>query len=242
MINKFFPEFLRNNLLWTEGRRDLLISLMLIVISSFLNYIFLFSVIIFLCFLLFFYRNPTRTLSAELLNDDSLIISPADGKVIFIESCEDSKKISIFLSPLNVHVNWVPINGKIEEVNYKPGKFLMAFKSESSELNERNDVLITNKYGSVLSRQIAGLLARRIACWFSPGRKVHLNEKYGMIKFGSRIDLFLPINVIVNVHVGENVQGGITILGKFTPLDRAIGLSTRRVKVIRPNKGAPEKC
>jgi len=185
-------------------------------ISAFLNTIFFLLTLVFFGFLLFFYRNPSRKLAAEQANDDSLIISPADGKIIFIEATNDTKRISIFLSPLNVHVNWVPINGVIESVDHKPGKFLMAFKTESGELNERNDVLIVNKYGSVLTRQIAGLLARRIACWFARGRKVQLNEKYGMIKFGSRVDIFLPKEALLNIHIGEKVKGGITILGKFT--------------------------
>lgn len=222
MINIFYQELLKNNLLWTEGRRDLLISLVLICFGVLFNAILLLIALMFFGFLLFFYRNPVRELSHQLLNDDSLIISPADGKIIFIELHNEFQKVSIFLSPFNVHVNWVPINGTVESVHYKPGKFLMAFRVESGELNERNDVLLTNKYGSVIVRQIAGLLARRIACWIAPGRKVHLNEKYGMIKFGSRVDLFLPTDVILNIHVGEKVKGGTTILGKFT--------------------GAPEKC
>jgi len=219
--------FFKNNLLWTEGRRDLMISLMLIGITAFLSNLLLLVTSSFFAFLLFFYRNPTRKLQDlhmqdEVANYDSLILSPADGKIISIEQSEEALRVSIFLSPFNVHVNWVPINGVIKSVKHKPGKFLMAFKSESGELNERNDVLITNRCGSVLTRQIAGLLARRIACWFPLGRNVFLNEKYGMIKFGSRVDIFLPIDAILKVRVGQKVKGGITILGKFT--------------------GAPEKC
>lgn len=215
MIEKLYHEFIKNNLLWTEGRRDLIISLVLIFISGFINIILLFLALKLFGFLVFFYRNPIRTLSPNLANDKTIIVAPADGKVIFIELTEESKKISIFLSPFNVHVNWIPINGVIESITYKPGKFLMAFKSESGELNERNDIIITNKFGSVKTRQIAGLLARRIVCWLSPGKVVHLNDKYGMIRFGSRIDLFLPRNVSVNVQVGDKVKGGITVLGKF---------------------------
>lgn len=233
MINKFYKEFLKNNLLWSEGRRDLLISILNIFLllplallpklkhdplnSYLIIKLLLFLAFVFWGFLLFFYRNPKRALANDLAGDDSLIISPADGKVILIEQTEKGHKVSIFLSPLNVHVNWIPINGIIESINYKPGKFLMAFKSESSELNERNDIVVTNTYGTVKCRQIAGLLARRIACWVDIGRRVHLNEKYGMIKFGSRIDLFLPDNVKLNIHLGEKVIGGLTIIGKFAP-------------------------
>jgi len=173
--------------------------------------------VIFWAFLLFFYRNPLRILPKNISNDESLIISPADGKVILIEVNDQEQKVSIFLSPLNVHVNWVPMNGVVKAIAHKSGRFLMAFKSESSELNERNDVVITNKFGTIKTRQVAGFLARRIACWVSVEEKLQLNQKYGMIKFGSRIDLFLPINVKLKVQSGEKVKGGLTIIGNFIP-------------------------
>lgn len=211
-------KWITSNLLWAES---LWIALVLAVSSIigllFSMPLFCVSIVTFL-FCLYFFRNPERV-CPDALTDSQIIICPADGKIVDIaQDVKDySKKVSIFLSPLDVHVNWTPIAGDIQKVQHVPGKFMMAFLPKSSELNEHNDVIIRSADGNqILVRQIAGTVARRIVCWLKQDQQVQAGQKYGMIKFSSRIDLFLPENVTINVNVGQKVIGGKSVIGRFS--------------------------
>jgi len=156
------------------------------------------------------------------LDDMTVLVCPSDGKVVDIAYDKNNglqgyaQRVSIFLSPFDVHVNWIPMSGVIKEVKYSPGEFNFAFLPKSSELNERNDLLITDKNDrTILVRQIAGTVARRICCWVTQGESVRACQKYGMIRFGSRVDVFLPSDVSLHVGVGQRVYGGRTILGRW---------------------------
>ena len=165
-----------------------------------------------------FFRNPKRTVT---LNPDA-IICPADGKVVTIEEVYEDEilkdkriQVSIFMSPFNVHVNRYPLGGKVAEAIHHEGKFLVAWHPKSSTLNERTTVTIDNdRWGKILFRQIAGAVARRIVMYSKPGDLALQGSEYGFIKFGSRVDLFLPLDSEVVVKEGEVVKGGITELAK----------------------------
>lgn len=167
-----------------------------------------------------FFRVPNRTCVYDV-ND---IMCPADGKVVVIEEVEETEyfkdkriQISIFMSPLNVHANFNPISGLIKYVKYHPGLFLVAWHPKSSTDNERSTMVIEHESGKeVLFRQIAGAVARRICYYVQAGQQVKTGEEFGFIKFGSRIDVFLPLNSEINVKIGDVVQGKITKLGKLT--------------------------
>lgn len=208
------------NLLWVEGG---FIVVMLIVATIFSLYYYrpaLYVVAAALLFSLYFFRNVDRV-CPQALNDTSVIISPADGKVVDIEYDAQRAngyphKISIFLSPFDVHVNWTPCAGVVQDVSYKPGTFMFAFLPKSSELNERNDVTILCDNGStIMMRQIAGTIARKICCWVHAGDVVAAGQKYGMIRFGSRVDIFLPEQVDIEVGIGQTMRGGQTVLARF---------------------------
>jgi len=172
------------------------------------------------CFLLaafmaFFFRDPER----ECPTDDLVIISPADGRVVAVSPVDPAVKdsptqISIFLSPMNVHINRSPIAGEITEVIYKPGAFHVASRDIASVENEQNIVTIRGRYVTIMFRQIAGLLARRIVLWKKQGDTVQLGERVGLMKFSSRMDVIVPSNVEVLVGKGERVVAGITVLGR----------------------------
>ena len=170
-------------------------------------------------FVIYFFRDPVRKLPAGI--KDNEVISPADGKVMMIEEIEDdkflkskAKMIGIFLSPLNVHVNRVPASGKVELFEYVKGDYIVAFDHKSSERNERTIIGITTPEFRVLFKQIAGFVARRIVCSLRTGDNVRRGEKFGMIKFGSRVDVILPGNSIVKVSVNQKVTGGETIIAE----------------------------
>ncbi len=173
-----------------------------------------------LLFTLYFFRNPTRV-CLEALVDPTIIVSPADGTIIAIDTIDNQldkagiQRIAIFLSPLDVHVQWIPCDGFVEDITYKPGKFTPAFLPKSSERNERTDLTLRTAYGTLIIRQIAGTIARRIVTWMQAQQKVRSGQKYGMIKFGSRVEVLLPQSVILCVVHGQKVQGGHTILGKW---------------------------
>jgi phosphatidylserine decarboxylase len=166
-----------------------------------------------------FFRVPFRAIKAE--NGD--IVCPADGKVVVIEEVVESEyfndkriQISIFMSPLNVHANFHPISGIIKYVKYHPGKFLVAWHPKSSTENERSTIVTKNENGvEVLFRQIAGAVARRIVCYPKENERVAIGTEFGFIKFGSRIDIFLPVGTNVQVKIGDKVQAINTILAKF---------------------------
>ena len=167
-------------------------------------------------FMAFFFRDPQR----EPPSDPDVVVSPADGRVTRIESAAGQANsptlISIFLSPLDVHINRAPIPGKIIDVVYSPGKFLMATNEKASVVNEQNALTIQGEKITVVCKQIAGILARRIVCWKHTGDRLNLGERFGMIKFSSRTDVLLPANVKVTVTEGERVRGGITVIGRIS--------------------------
>jgi len=164
-------------------------------------------------FMAFFFRDPKRVPPS----DPDVVVSPADGKVTRISSAgADSTVVSIFLSPLDVHINRSPIPGKIVDVLYSPGKFLMATNEKASLVNEQNALTIQGEKITVVCKQIAGILARRIVCWKAEGDSLGLGERFGMIKFSSRTDLLLPANVRVTVKEGDRVRGGTTVIGRIS--------------------------
>lgn len=167
-------------------------------------------------FVAFFFRNPHR----DLPTDRSLIVSPADGRVVVVKPVDGSDPqagtlVSIFLSVLDVHVNRAPVGGKITKAEYRRGKFIIATAERASVENEQNVVTVENERVKVVFKQIAGVLARRIVFWKKPGDQVALGESVGLIKFGSRTDLILPPQVSVEVKPGDRVKGGISIVGRI---------------------------
>ncbi|MEY3983222.1 MAG: hypothetical protein RL160_779 [Bacteroidota bacterium] len=165
-----------------------------------------------------FFRNPQRFTHV----DPNTIIAPADGKVVVIEDVDEPeyfkdkrKQVSIFMSPLNVHVNRNPIGGQVAYVRYYPGKYLVAWHPKSSTENERTTVVIDQGGRKVLFRQIAGALARRIIYYVKEGQQVQQGQEMGFIRFGSRIDLFLPLDAKISVKLGEKTTGGETVIARF---------------------------
>ena len=172
--------------------------------------------IILAAFMAFFFRDPKR--AAPL--DDKIIVSPADGRVTRIEMISPDeerspKVVSIFLSPFDVHINRAPISGTITDVSYTRGKFLMATREEASLVNEQNALTIRGERLTIVCKQIAGILARRIVCWKHAGDRLALGERFGLIKFSSRTDIILPPEVEVTVREGMKVRGGVTIIGRI---------------------------
>jgi phosphatidylserine decarboxylase len=166
-----------------------------------------------------FFRSPFITPTTG----DNLVICPADGKVVVIEETEETEflkdrriQVSVFMSPVNVHVNRNPISGVVQFFKYHPGKFLFAWNPKSSTENERTSIVVENKAGiPVLFRQIAGALARRIVWYVKEGDQVKQGEEFGFIKFGSRVDVFLPLGTEIKVKLGDTTKGGITVLAEL---------------------------
>jgi phosphatidylserine decarboxylase len=164
------------------------------------------------CLIMLFFRDPER----KIPQGENLIVSPADGKVVNIENKNDMKVISIFLSIFDVHINRIPVSGEINRLKYKKGKFKAAFNRKASDVNERFEIEIKTDKGNVIVHQIAGVLARRVVCRLSEGQAVKTGERFGMIRFGSRVDLFLPSNAELEVAMGQRVKGAKTIIGRLT--------------------------
>jgi phosphatidylserine decarboxylase len=167
-------------------------------------------------FMAYFFRDPNRAAPAE----DGVVVSPADGRVTRVErlSPEDPDSpnvVSIFLSPFDVHVNRAPIAGEVVDVTYTRGRFMIATRDDASLVNEQNALTIRGERMTVVCKQIAGVLARRIVCWKKPGDVLGLGERFGLIKFSSRTDLILPRDVRIEVAVGARVRGGATIIGRL---------------------------
>jgi phosphatidylserine decarboxylase len=167
-------------------------------------------------FMAYFFRDPQRAVPAEA----GLVVSPADGRVTRVEklSTDDPQSptvVSIFLSPFDVHVNRAPIAGSVVDVTYTKGRFIAATSDNASLVNEQNALTIKGEHMTVVCKQIAGVLARRIVCWKRPGDRLELGERFGLIKFGSRTDLVLPPEVEVEVAVGARVSGGATVIGRY---------------------------
>lgn len=210
-----------------EGHKILLVSgIILLLLNAGLAYFFsnptvywitgTFSLLIFIAFASFF-RIPHR----EMTIHDNKVIAPADGKIVVIEEVEEKEyfndkriQVSIFMSPANVHVNRAPLTGTVTYQKYHPGKYLVAWHPKSSEKNERNTVVIETEEGvEVLVRQIAGKLARKIRWYLNEGDEVPQNGELGFIKFGSRVDLFLPLGTKIDVDLKQKVKGGVTVIG-----------------------------
>lgn len=162
-------------------------------------------------FMAFFFRDPER----QTPSDKGLILSAADGRVTRIESDEKGKFVSVFLSPIDVHINRSPIEGTISKVEYVYGKKMPATSNNASYENERNSLTIENESISVVCTQIAGVLARRIVCWNTAGDHLERGQRFGLIKFSSRTDLMMPKSVELCVNVGDRVKGGETVIAKY---------------------------
>lgn len=198
-----------------EGLPYILIPLLLAIIPFVLGYWPLSLVLVALAvFMAYFFRDPRRTAPTG----NGVIVSPADGRVTRVRALTEDENspmvVSIFLSPLDVHINRSPIAGAITNVTYTQGKFLMATKAASSLVNEQNALTIRGEEVTVVCKQIAGVLARRIICWKRAGDVVALGERFGLIKFSSRTDLILPPNVQLEVREGMRVKGGATVIGR----------------------------
>jgi len=204
-----------------EGLPFFFAPIVLALVSAFLLNSLDFSIVVTLAvvvslialalFMAFFFRDPKRTIPTEA----DIIVSAADGKVTRVEDRENGKFVSVFLSPVDVHINRAPIAGKIIKVEMFQGKKAPATSNEASRTNERNAMTIEGEKMTVVCTQIVGIVARRIVCWRKAGDQVALGEKYGLIKFGSRTDLLMPKNVEIYVKVGDRVVGGETIIGKL---------------------------
>ncbi|HEY4756620.1 MAG TPA: phosphatidylserine decarboxylase family protein [Ignavibacteriaceae bacterium] len=197
-----------------------IIAFILIVISFFVQNNFLKAIliilpIIFLILAINFFRDPERVTPDK----DNIVVSPADGKIIIIKDFEDkkfingpAKQISIFMSPLNVHVNRIPIDGVVTYVKYHQGDYIMAFEEKASERNERSEFGIESKYGKVFFTQVAGFVARRIIYEIKENDSVKIGKRFGMIKFGSRVDVIVSSDWKINVVMNQIVKAGETIL------------------------------
>jgi len=189
--------------------------------SSFLSLSLLFVVFVsFLLtgFMVFFFRDPERAIPSG----KGLVVAPADGKVIVVRNAyedtflkADTKQISIFMSPLDVHVNRSPCDGEVRAVQYNPGKYMAAYKEEASLQNEHISMVLKTEWGDVLVRQVAGFVARRAVCRAKTGDFLLRGQRYGLIKFSSRLDIFLPKDCKIKVKQGDLVKAGETIIGGF---------------------------
>jgi phosphatidylserine decarboxylase len=163
-------------------------------------------------FVLFFFRDPERIFQGG----PGKVVSPADGKVVSIRKEGGQDVISIFLSVFDVHINRAPVSGTITDVQYRPGRFLVAFDERASRENEQNSITIEQDGHQLRFVQIAGLIARRIICWRRKGEKLQIGERVGLIQFGSRVDVFFPEGFKVTAQVGHKVKAGETIIGEFS--------------------------
>ena len=208
-----------------EGHKIIFFTMLILGIVNFLSYQFigdnwisktiLSLSLVFFILILQFFRNPSR----KTIINDSHVIAPADGTVVVIEDVEETeyfkdkrKQVSIFMSPINVHVNRNPISGLVKYAKYHPGKYLVAWHPKSSTENERTTVVIANSKAEVLFRQIAGALAKRIVYYVKEGDQVQQGNEMGFIKFGSRIDLYLPLTAQIKVQLQEKTRGGETVI------------------------------
>ena len=169
-------------------------------------------------FMLYFFRDPDRVTP----DDPGAIISPADGRILVVGDADPAakpagawKQISIFLSPLDVHINRLPCDGRVTRVQYTPGRFLPAYNPNAASVNERNEVWLDRGGETVVVRQVVGVLARRLVCRVGPGATVQTGERYGLMKFGSRIDLYLPTRCTLKVRVGDRVRSGETVVATW---------------------------
>ena len=176
------------------------------------------------CFFLFFFRDPDRPITGEA----DAVLSPADGRVMIAgapagQGCPPGnwRQISIFLSPMDVHVNRMPIGGRVTKVEYHPGRFLPAYKTEAGDLNEYTEVTVDHAGQPIVVRQIVGVLARRIVCRIKKGDEVKAGDRFGVMKFGSRMDIFLPATATITAKVNQKVVGGVTVIARLARREAA---------------------
>lgn len=195
-----------------EGFPFVLVPAVVALIFGFLQLWIVAALFVFVAlFMAYFFRDPHRNIP----EGSDLVLAAADGKVTRVENNDDGKLVSIFLSPLDVHINRSPIAGKIVNVEYIHGKKIPATSDNASFVNERNSITIAGERMTVVCTQIAGILARRIVCWNKTGDELELGQKYGLIKFSSRTDLLMPKDVEVQVSVGDRVVGGETVIARL---------------------------
>jgi phosphatidylserine decarboxylase len=195
-----------------------LISLGILINNNFIKFPLIIISLLIIIFTLNFFRDPERTTPKK----ENIVVSPADGRILFVKDVIDdkfikdkAKMVSIFMSPLNVHVNRIPISGKIEYFQYIEGDYIAAFEDKASEKNERTEIGIINPAGKVLFTQVAGFVARRIICNLKIDDTVTIGNRFGMIKFGSRVDVIVPAEWQVKVKKDDNVTAGETILFEY---------------------------
>jgi len=186
------------------------------------RYYLLFTIVILLClaafaFLAFFFRDPDR----EIMVKEGTVLAPADGKVLIVAEAEEpvylkskARQVSIFMSPLNMHVQHAPVSGKVEYLQHKSGRFFRAYLDRASIENEQNQFGFNCSGQKFLVKQIAGIIARRTVAWVREGEEVTTGQRIGIVKFGSRVDIFVPMTVELTVRKGDRVKAGLTILGK----------------------------
>ena len=212
-----------------EGRKIIINLFLILAIINFLtwnvldwhyytNVVISTISISFFAFVTWFFRNPSR----DIITDENLVIAPADGKIVVMEEVDVDEyfadrrlQVSIFMSPTNVHVNRSPIQGEVKYSKYHPGRYLVAWHPKSSHENERTSIVVDNGNVEVMFRQIAGKVARRIVNNLEEGDVVEQGWDFGFIKFGSRMDIFLPVNTKLKVKLGDKVKGGETIIGEL---------------------------
>lgn len=190
-----------------------------ILVGSFASWMLAIPLFILAGFFLFFFRDPERTVTDR----PDAVLSPADGRVMVAGATTGQqtppgewRQVSIFLSPMDVHVNRMPIGGRVTRVRYHPGRFLPAYKADAGDLNEYTEVWLDHDGQTIVVRQIVGILARRIVCRAREGDTVKAGDRFGVMKFGSRMDLFLPVDATLHVKPGDKVIGAVTVLGELT--------------------------
>ena len=211
-----------------EGHKIIVITLIIVVglfllidnfnLAIWLSTLIMLTLLVFLILILQFFRNPKR----NVFYNEAHVVSPVDGKVVVIEEVEENEyfkdkriQVSVFMSPINVHVTRYPIGGEVAFSKYHPGKYLVAWHPKASVENERTTVVVDNStFGKVLYRQIAGALAKRIVNYAKSGAKVNQGDDSGFIKFGSRVDLFLPLDSKIKVQLNQKVRGGESVIAE----------------------------
>lgn len=189
--------------------------LMAIPLYYFTGYAGASPAIVLALFCIYFFRNPRRIIP----NTTGTIVAPADGRIMDIEKVNEEQylhtpaiRVRIFLSLFNVHINRCPINGQVEFVQTVPGQYLAAYKTEAGTVNARNYVGLNTNWGKILVVQITGLVARRLVCWINPGDNLVTGERFGLIRFGSCTELYLPVDANIKVQAGDKVKGGVTVI------------------------------
>jgi phosphatidylserine decarboxylase len=213
-------DFLRTNLLWSEGYTLLLFFIGFIIFFYLLYRPLCYGICILFLLSFFFFRFPKRS-CPECIYDMSVLVCPADGKVVDISFGDVgfgyTQKVSIYLSLFDAHVMWVPYEGEVQEIAYHPGSFYPGFLPKASAQNEHSDMFVAVRTGRhYMVRQIAGTLMRRISSWVNAGDAIQTGQPYGMIRFGSQVALYLPAQVTLEVGIGQKVVGGQTVLGRWS--------------------------